>query len=70
MTNQNQKLLVSKREAADMLGISMRLLERLIRRRRIDVVPVGRRVLVTVKSLASFAATGDRPTTADSGPVN
>ncbi len=59
LTMTNPKILVSKREAAEMLSISLRMLERLIRRRRIDVVLVGRRVLIPTKSLTAFAATGD-----------
>jgi excisionase family DNA binding protein len=55
----NQKLLVSKQEAAQMLSLSVRAIERLIRRRHLDVVQVGRRVLIPVKSLAAFAASGD-----------
>ena len=66
----NAKILVSKREAAEMLSISLRQLERLIRRRRIDVVLVGRRVLIPTKSVAAFAATGDGPTGSSTSPVN
>jgi excisionase family DNA binding protein len=57
----NHKILVSKREAAEMLSISVRVIERLIRRRQLEVVQVGRRVLIPVKSLAAFAARSDSP---------
>jgi excisionase family DNA binding protein len=55
----NPKILLSKKEAAELLSVSLRTLERLIRRRQIDVVQVGRRVLIPTKSLAAFAASGD-----------
>jgi excisionase family DNA binding protein len=55
----NPKILVSKAEAAEMLSLSVRVIEKLIRRRQLEVVQVGRRVLIPTKSLAAFAARGD-----------
>jgi excisionase family DNA binding protein len=51
-----EKLLVDKKEAAEMLSISVRLVEQLIRRRELEVRRIGRRALITVKSIAAFVA--------------
>jgi excisionase family DNA binding protein len=51
-----EKVLVDKKQAAEMLSISVRLVERLIRRRELDVRRIGHRVLITMKSITEFAA--------------
>lgn len=48
-------LLLSKQEAARMLGISLRSLEHLISRREIPTRKIGRRVLIARAAVESFA---------------
>jgi excisionase family DNA binding protein len=48
-------LLVSKLEAARMLGLSLRSLEHLISRREIPIRRIGRRVLIARVAVESFA---------------
>lgn len=50
-----EPMLVSKREAAEALSISLRKLEHLIAAKEILVRRIGGRVLVPTKSLAEFA---------------
>jgi len=61
----SEKLLVDKKQAAEMLSVSVRLVEQLIRRRELEVRRIGRRALITVKSIAAFVARdGGSPTNA------
>lgn len=48
-------LLLSKYEAARLLGLSIRSLEHLISRNEITVRRIGRRVLITRSAIESFA---------------
>jgi excisionase family DNA binding protein len=48
-------LLLSKQEAARMLGISIRSLEHLISRQEIPTRKIGRRVLLARSAVESFA---------------
>jgi excisionase family DNA binding protein len=50
-----QKLLVSKREAAQALGICVRSLEYLIGNKELPTRRVGRRVLIPAPALEQFA---------------
>lgn len=48
-------LLLSKQEAARMLGVSIRSLEHLISRQEIPTRKIGRRVLIARSAVESFA---------------
>ena len=48
-------LLLSKYEAARLLGLSIRSLEHLISRKEIPTRRIGRRVLITRSAIESFA---------------
>jgi excisionase family DNA binding protein len=48
------KLLYSKKETADALGVSQRTVDNLIARKELAVRRVGRRVLVPLSELARF----------------
>ena len=48
-------LLLSKQEAARMLGISIRGLEHLIFNQEIRIIRIGRRVLIARSTVESFA---------------
>jgi len=48
-------LLLSKHEAARLLGLSIRTLEHLISRKDIPTRRIGRRVLITRNAVESFA---------------
>jgi excisionase family DNA binding protein len=48
-------LLLSKHEAARLLGLSIRSLEQLISRKEIPTRRIGRRVLITRSAVESFA---------------
>ena len=48
------RVLLSKKEAASMLSISVRALDYLIQRREIKIRRIGRRVLVPQKELEQF----------------
>ena len=48
-------LLLSKQEAARLLGLSIRSLEHLISRNEIPTRRIGRRVLITRSAIDSFA---------------
>ena len=50
-----KKILLSKREAAQLLSISMRSLEYLLAAKQLASRRVGRRVLVPYSALAAFA---------------
>jgi excisionase family DNA binding protein len=49
------RLLCSKKEAADALGVSLRTVDNLIVRKELTVRRVGRRVLVPAEELNRFA---------------
>jgi excisionase family DNA binding protein len=49
------KLLLSKREAAQKLSISVRSIDYLIGNKKLTARRIGRRVLVTYKSVLEFA---------------
>jgi len=55
------KLLYSKKEAADALGVSLRSVDNLIGRKELAVRRVGRRVLIPTKEVARFTR-HDHPT--------
>jgi excisionase family DNA binding protein len=50
-----ERLLISKKEAATMLGLSMRTLNTLIAMRELPVRRIGRRRLIERRSLEQFA---------------
>ena len=50
-----ETLLLSKQEAARMLGVSIRSLEHLISRKEIPTRRIGRRVLIARSAVESFA---------------
>jgi excisionase family DNA binding protein len=50
-----ESLLLSKQQAAQMLGISLRSLEHLIAKQELQILRIGRRVLVSRTALVSFA---------------
>ncbi len=52
------KLLFSKKESAQALSLSSRTVDQLISRKELVVKRVGKRVLVTRKSLEEFAQQG------------
>jgi excisionase family DNA binding protein len=54
-------LLLSKHEAAQLLGVSVRSLEHLISRGEIPTRRIGRRVLICRSALESFAKTDSPP---------
>ena len=54
----NTKLLLSKKEAAQILSLGLRTIDGLIHRKELVVKRVGKRVLVTGKSLEEFAQRG------------
>jgi excisionase family DNA binding protein len=58
-------LLLSKHEAAWMLGISIRSLEHLISRKQIPTRKIGRRVLITRSAIESFAKAQNPDKTSD-----
>lgn len=58
------KLLVSKREAAEMLSLSIRSIDNLISCRELIARKVGRRTLVPLSALEAFARR-DHPTRDD-----
>jgi hypothetical protein len=64
-----EKVLVDKKAAAEMLSISVRLVEQLIRRRELEVRRIGHRVLITMKSIVAFAAR-DGAAPANAGHLN
>jgi len=52
------QILLSKRDAADALGISLRTVDHLIAGKRLPVMKIGKRVLVPRKALEQFARRG------------
>lgn len=59
----NEPLLMSKRESASMLGLSVRTLENLISRKELPARRIGRRCLIERQALERFARR-DHPTQA------
>jgi excisionase family DNA binding protein len=55
MTAREGKLLYSRKEAAQLLSVSLRSLDSLILRLELPVKRVGRRVLISRQSLEKFA---------------
>lgn len=51
----DDRILVNKREAARLLGISVTSLDYLIRQRELVIRRLGRRTLVSVESLRDYA---------------
>ena len=49
------KLLISKREAAQMLSLSVRTIENLISQHQLIARKVGKRILIPIASIESFA---------------
>lgn len=49
------RILLSKKEAASMLSISVRALDYLIQRREIKIRRIGRRVLVPLREMEQFS---------------
>jgi excisionase family DNA binding protein len=56
----NQRLLVGRREAADLLSISARALDYLLANKQLTTRRIGARVLIPVSELQRFART-DHP---------
>jgi len=50
------KILLSKRDAAEVLSVSLRTLDHLINRKQLTVTRIGRRVLVRKEALERLAA--------------
>ncbi len=57
----NESIAVNKQEAAHMLGVSLRTIERLIALKELQVRRLGRRVLIPRTSLENFLRR-DHPT--------
>jgi excisionase family DNA binding protein len=51
----NQRLLVGRREAADLLSISARALDYLVANRQLNTRRIGSRVLIPITELQRFA---------------
>jgi excisionase family DNA binding protein len=52
---EDDRILVNKREAARLLGISVTSLDYLIRQREVSIRRLGRRTLVSTESLRAYA---------------
>jgi excisionase family DNA binding protein len=61
-------LLLSKQEAARVLGLSLRSLEHLISRQEIPTRKIGRRVLIARSAVESFAKGQDSDNTPEMEP--
>lgn len=61
LEQKSEVIVLSKQEAAQMLGISLRTIDRLIALKELQVRRLGRRVVIPRASLASFLRT-DHPT--------
>lgn len=57
LKNSPERLLISKKEAAEVLGVSVRTIEYLIFGKRLSVRRIGKRVLVSYSLLKKFAST-------------
>ena len=54
------KLQLSRKEAAESIGVSLRTLDRLIAFKEISVRRIGRRVLIHRETIEHFAKSGNR----------
>jgi len=55
-----EQILLSKRQAAQALSISIRTLDKLILTKKLPVHKIGRRVLLSRASIERFAIDGDK----------
>lgn len=55
LQERSTKLLVTKREAASALSVSIRTIENFIRRKELAARKIGRRTLIPLASLEAFA---------------
>jgi excisionase family DNA binding protein len=55
-----EQILLSKRQAAQSLSISLRTLDKLILSKRLPVHRIGRRVLISRSALERFAIGGEK----------
>jgi excisionase family DNA binding protein len=55
-----EQILLSKRQAAQALSISIRTLDKLILTKRLPVHKIGRRVLISRASMERFAVGGEK----------
>jgi excisionase family DNA binding protein len=55
-----EQILLSKRQAAQVLSISVRTLDKLIMSKRLPVHRIGRRVLISRSAIERFAAGGEK----------
>jgi len=60
MQEQVTKILCSKREAAQMLNVSLRTIDNLIAFKEITVRRIGRRVLIPYSAIQNFVRTDHR----------
>lgn len=58
--NMPEQVLLSKRQAAQALSISVRTLDKLIQSRKLPVHKIGRRVLISRTSMERFAIGGEK----------
>lgn len=66
-TNTTTRLLVSKKEAAEALGLCVRTVDHLVAAKELAVVRVGKRVLVKYASLVAFTRKDHSTSTAPAG---
>lgn len=59
-----EQILLSKRQAAQVLSISVRTLDKLIQSRKFPVHKIGRRVLISRSAIEQFAIEGEGGRTA------
>lgn len=55
-----EQILLSKRQAAQVLSISIRTLDKLILSKELPIHKIGRRVLISRSSLERFAIGGEK----------
>jgi excisionase family DNA binding protein len=55
-----EQILLSKRQAAQTLSISLRTLDKLIGSKKLPVCKIGRRVLISRSAVERFAMGGER----------
>jgi excisionase family DNA binding protein len=55
-----EQILFSKRQAAQVLSISLRTLDKLILLKKLPVHKIGRRVLISRNSIEQFAIGGEK----------
>lgn len=54
MAQENEPLLLSKADAAEKLGVSIRTIENLIARCELASIPIGRRRMIPLTTLITF----------------